>query len=68
MIYFFICLAAIAIALLKLGALSVWFTVLSLALTAMTVAAVGVVVVTAIYALWRRFKSRATRFIALRKP
>jgi len=39
MFYLFIFLAVIAIALLKLGALSVWFTVLSVALTAMAVAA-----------------------------
>jgi hypothetical protein len=64
MFYLLIFLAAIAIALLKLGALSVWFTVLSVALTAMAVIAVAV----AICALWRRFKSRATQFIALRKP
>lgn len=64
MFYLFLFLAAIAIALLKLGALSVWFTVLSVALTAMTVAAVAI----AIYALWKRYKSRATRFMSLRKP
>lgn len=60
MIYLF--LFVVAIALLKLGALSVWFSVLSVALIAMTVVAA----VLFIYALWKRY--RATRFITHRKP
>jgi hypothetical protein len=64
MFYLFIFLACVAIALLKLGALSVWFTVLSMTLTAIAVIAVAV----AIYALRQRYKTRASQFIALRKP
>lgn len=64
MIYLFLILAAIALVLLKLGALSVWFTVLSGALIAVAV----VVVAVAIYALWKRFRSSATRLISYRKP
>jgi hypothetical protein len=63
MIFLFIFLAAIAIVLFKLGALSVWFSVLSIALIFIAVVAAA----TAIYALWKRLKSRTTEFIALRK-
>jgi membrane protein YdbS with pleckstrin-like domain len=64
MFYLFLFLLAVAIALLQLGALSVWFTVLSTALIAMTVVAIAV----AIFALWKRYRYEATRFITHRKP
>lgn len=62
MIYLFLFL--VAIVLVKLGALSVWFTVLSMALSAMTVIAIAA----AVYALWKRYRSDAPRFIEHRKP
>lgn len=64
MIYLFLFLVAIAIVLVKLGALSVWFTVLSMALIAMTVIAAAL----SIYALWKRYRSDARRFVTHRKP
>ena len=64
MFYLFLFLLAIVIALLQLGALSVWFTVLSTALIAMTVVAIAV----ALIALLKRYRSNATRFITHRKP
>jgi hypothetical protein len=63
MFYLSLFFTAIAILLFKLGALSVWFSVLSLALIFVAVVAAAV----AIYALWKRYKSRTTEFIALRK-
>ena len=45
---------AIAAALIKLGAMSVWVTVLSLSLKAMTVLAIGL----ALYAIWARRSAR----------
>jgi hypothetical protein len=45
---------AIATALIQLGAMSVWVTVLSLGLKAMTVLAVGL----ALYAIWARRSAR----------
>ena len=63
MIYFFLLLTAIAIVLFQLGALSVWVSVLSVALICAAVVAVAAV----IYALWMRHKSRATHFISHRK-
>ena len=64
MFYLFLFLVAVAIALLQLGALSVWFTVLSMALIAMTLVAIAL----ALFALWKRYRSDATRFITHRKP
>jgi hypothetical protein len=64
MIYLFVLLTAIAIVLFQLGALSVWVSVLSVAL----ICAAIVVVAAVIYALWARHKSHATQFIAHRKP
>jgi hypothetical protein len=45
---------AIAAALIQLGAMSVWVSVLSLALKAMTMIAIGL----AIYAIWARLSAR----------
>ena len=63
MIYFFFLLTAFAIVLFQLGALSVWVSVLSVALICVAVVAVAAV----IYVLLTRHKSRATQFIAHRK-
>jgi hypothetical protein len=62
MIYFFLLLTAIV--LFQLGALSVWVSVLSVALICAAAFAVAAV----IYTLWTRHKSRATHFITHRKP
>jgi purine-cytosine permease-like protein len=61
---FYLFLFLVAVALLQLGALSVWFTVLSTALIAMTVVTIAV----ALFALWKRYRADATRFITHRKP
>lgn len=61
---FYLFLFLVAIALFQLGALSVWFTVLSTALIAMTLVAIAI----AIFALWKRYRTDATRFITHRKP
>jgi hypothetical protein len=45
---------AIAAALIQLGAMSVWISVLSLSLKAMTVLAIGL----ALYAIWARRSAR----------
>lgn len=45
---------AVATALVKLGAMSVWVSVLSLSLKAMTVLAIGL----ALYAIWARRSTR----------
>ena len=50
----FLAASAIAAALFQLGAMSVWVTVLSMSLKAMTVLAVGL----ALYALWARRSAR----------
>lgn len=54
MIYVFAVLAAVAIAFILLGALSVWVVVLSLALKVMLAASVAFV----LYLIWNRFFGR----------
>ena len=49
-----ITIGAIATALVQLGAMSVWVTVLSVSLKAMTVLAIGL----ALYAIWVRRSAR----------
>lgn len=58
MIWIFLILAAVAIALFALGSLSVWVSVLSMALKAMLAAAVAVPVVAILYGLWQRLSVR----------
>ncbi len=50
----FLAASAIAAALVQLGAVSVWVSVLSLALKAMTVIAIGL----ALYSIWARRSAR----------
>lgn len=54
MIYIFLTLAAIAIMFITIGALSVWVSVLSMALKAMLAAAIAVPVGFVLYGLWQR--------------
>ena len=49
-----ITIGAIAAALIQLGAMSVWVSVLSMSLKAMTVIAIGL----ALYAIWARRSAR----------
>lgn len=58
MIYIFLILAAVAIMFIMLGALSVWVSVLSMALKGMLAAAVAVPVVAILYSLWQRYFGR----------
>lgn len=51
MIWKFLIVAAIAVSLIKLGALSVWVTALSLALKIMLILLTGAV----LYFIWQRF-------------
>ena len=58
MIWIFLALAAIAIAFITLGALSVWVSVLSMALKAMLAAALAVPAGIVLIGLWQRFNRR----------
>lgn len=58
MVYIFLILAAVAIALFALGSLSVWVSVLSMALKAALAAAVAVPGVMALMMLWHKFFGR----------
>lgn len=64
MIYLFLFLVAMAIAIFKLGALSVWFTVLSGALIGVAVILAAIVVAVASYAIWKRSRARHDRLEA----
>lgn len=67
MIYLFLFLAAMAIVIFKLGALSIWLTVLSAALIVVTVIVVAIVVAAASYAAWKRYRTCTTRIKTLPK-
>lgn len=54
MIWLFLAVTAIATALVKLGALSVWVTVLSIAVKV----ALGLCVVAVLFVLWQRYYRR----------
>lgn len=58
MIWIFLILAAIVIAFTMLGALSVWVSVLSMALKALLAAAVAVPGVMALTMLWQQFSKQ----------
>lgn len=60
MMYLFLILAAMAVVIYQLGALTVWSSVLSGALVAMAVIVAALVVVTAAYTVWKRLRSRTT--------
>lgn len=58
MIWIFLILAAIAIMFITLGALSVWVSVLSMALKAVLAVGLAVPGVMALMMLWQRFAGR----------
>jgi len=67
MIYLFLVLAAMAIAVYQLGALTVWTGVLSGALVALAVIVATIVVAGAVYTIWKRIRSRTPRLKELPK-
>lgn len=67
MIYLFLALAAMAIVIYQLGALTVWSSVLSVAFVALAVIVAAIVVAFAAYTIWKRIRSRTTQLKALPK-
>lgn len=61
MIYLFLILAAMAIVIYQLGALTVWSSVLSVALVVLAVIVAAIVVAFAAYTIWKRLRSRTPR-------